>query len=124
MTKIKTIIRWILLIFVTVAFLGVGTMKLLGTDIERALFAGWHYPLWFMYFTGACEVIGAIGLHVKKVSRWATYGLICVTIGAIFTHVYNNEPWTHPIAATLLMLSLFGILYLSKTKSLPEETGA
>lgn len=117
MTKKQRIIRIILLTFVTLAFLAVGIIKLSGSQMELDMFTKWGYPIWFMYFTGTCEVLGAIGLHMKRVSQWATLGLIMVTIGAIATHVIHGELPVQPIPATLLMLSLFGILYIDAKKT-------
>lgn len=111
MTKTQRIISWILLTIVTLAFFGAGMVKLLGLQIEVEMFTHWGYPLWFMYFIGVSEVLGAIGLHVKKVSRFAAIGLCIIAIGAIGTHVLNGEGLIAPIPATILLLSLFGILY-------------
>ena len=58
MTKTQNIIYSVLLIFVTLAFLAVGSMKLMGKEMEVEMFSKWGYPLWFMYFIGACEVAG------------------------------------------------------------------
>lgn len=117
MTKTQNIVRWILLILVTIVLLGVGGMKLSGSPMEMTMFAGWGYPVWFMYFIGACEVLGAIGLHVKKVSRIAAICLIMLLCGAVGTHVFNAEGLVAPIPATVLILCLFGILYLDKKKA-------
>ena len=116
MNKTQRIVRWILLGLVTFAFLAVGGMKLAGTQMEVGLFTGWGYPLWFMYFIGACEVLGAIGLHVQKVSRVSAVCLVILLCGAIGTHVYHAEGLIAPIPATVLTLMLFGILYLDAKK--------
>lgn len=112
MTKHQRMTYWILLVLVTIAFLGAGTMKLISNPMEVGMFANWGYPLWFMYFTGVCEVAGAIGLHVKKVARIAAICLILLLCGAVGTHVFHGEGLIKPIPATVLMLFLFGILYL------------
>lgn len=116
MTKTQRIVYWVLLVLVSAAFLGAGSMKLLGNPMEAGMFAKWGYPLWFMYFTGVCEVAGAIGLHVKRVSRLAAICLIMLLCCAVATHVFHGEGLIAPIPATTLMLFLFGILYL-KTKN-------
>ena len=69
MTHKQALIQKTLLVLLSLAFLFAGGMKLLGNPMEVGMFAHWGYPLWFMYFTGACEVLGAIGLHIPKVSR-------------------------------------------------------
>ncbi len=117
MTKTQNIVRIIILGLTTFAFLAAGIMKLLGTEMEVAGFTKWGFPLWFMYFIGVCEVLGAIGLHVKKVSRLAAIGLVIILFGAIGTHVFHNEGLIAPIPATVLTLFLFGILYLDRKKS-------
>jgi uncharacterized membrane protein len=114
MTKKQRIVRRILLTLVTFAFFAVGSAKLLGVPMEVSMFTNWGYPLWFMYATGAVEVLGSIGINVKKVSRYATISLSVVAVGAIATHVFHGEGLVAPIPATILLLSLFGILYLGK----------
>ena len=117
MTKTQRIIRWVLLTLVTLGFGAAGTAKLLGVPMEVAGFAHWGYPLWFMYFTGAAEVLGAIGIHVKKCSRYAALGLAIVAVGAIATHVSHGEGLIAPIPATILLLSLFGILSIGRNEA-------
>ena len=118
MSKAQRITYWFLMIFVTLAFLAVGSMKLMGKEMEVGMFNKWGYPIWFMYFTGACEVFGAIGLHVKRVHRLAAICLILLLCGAVGTHVFHMEGLVAPIPASVLMLSLFGILYLDTKKQL------
>lgn len=116
MTKKERIGYYIMLTITTLAFLAVGTLKIIGLPMEVELFTKWGYPLWFMYFIGACEVLGAIGLHIKRVARVAGICLVVLLIGAIGTHIFHNEGLVAPIPATVLMLFLFGILYLNAKK--------
>lgn len=117
MTKTERVLRMTLLTFVTVAFFATGAFKLFGTSFEKELFLQWGYPLWFMYVVGVVEVLGAVLLHVKRLSQYAALGLVAVALGAISTHVAHGEGFVAPIPATLLLLSLFGVLYLGRGRS-------
>ena len=114
MTKTQRVLRITLLVLVTVAFLATGAFKIFGTSMEKELFAHWGYPLWFMYAVGTIEVLGALLLHVKKLSRYGALSLIVIAVGAIGTHLTHGEGFIAPIPATILLLSLFGILYLEQ----------
>lgn len=116
MTKTENIVRIVLLTLVTIAFVAAGVMKLAGLPFEVNGFLGWGYPLWFMYFIGVCEAAGAIGLHIPKLARYASVGLVVILLGAIGTHVFHNEGLIAPIPATVLMLMLFYIMYVSHKK--------
>jgi len=117
MTKTQNVVRWIILGLTTLAFLSAGIFKLIGSEMGVAGFLKWGYPLWFMYFIGACELLGAIGLHMKKVSRAAAICLIILMLGAIGTHVSHHEGLVAPIPATVLTLFLFCILHFDTKKS-------
>ena len=116
MTKIENIVRIVLLALVTIALFAAGAMKLAGLPFEVNGFLGWGYPLWFMYLIGVCEIAGAIGLHIPKLARYAGLGLTIILLGAIGTHVSHNEGLVAPIPATVLMLMLFYIMYVSHKK--------
>jgi uncharacterized membrane protein YphA (DoxX/SURF4 family) len=62
---------------------------------------------WFRYFTGALEVVGAIGLLVPKLSWWAAVLLALVMIGAIIAHltVLHIPPGLPIVLLVLAVLS-------------------
>ena len=89
-------------IIIAAIFLLSGGAKLAGLEFEIAAFELWGYPLWFMYLTGVLEVLGAIGLSVKRVSALAAACLAALMMGAIATHIIHSE-WAMLIAASVIM---------------------
>jgi uncharacterized membrane protein YphA (DoxX/SURF4 family) len=87
MTTTQKIIYYVLLVLVSVLFLFSGYSKLSSDPMAVAGFAQAHLPLWFMYFIGAAEVLGAIGLWIPKLAKWATYGLYIILAGAVVTTI-------------------------------------
>ena len=92
----------ILNLVIAAIFLLSGGAKLAGLEFEIAVFERWGYPLWFMYLTGALEVLGGVGLWVKRVSALAAACLAALMIGAVATHILHSE-WGMLVAATVIM---------------------
>lgn len=95
----------ILRILLSVIFLVSGGAKLVGLAFEIAAFEKWGYPLWFMYFIGAIEISGAIGLLVQRLSALAGGCLALMMIGAVATHVIHAEWGTMVVASIILALA-------------------
>lgn len=104
--KAKNTIGWIIAILLSLAFLMAGISKLTGQEQFVQNFGKWGFSMAFMYFIGGCEIIGAIGLMVKKVRALAALGLILLMLGAIGTHIVNSEAFIPP----LILLVLLGTL--------------
>lgn len=66
-------------------------------------------PVWFGYFIGACELSGAIGLWLRKLSAFAAAGLIVIMAGAIYFHA-AYDAIANGIPAFILSLLLINIL--------------
>lgn len=87
-------------------FIASGSAKLASLDFELAAFERWGYPLWFMYFTGAVEVLGGLGLLLNRFRRLVSLGLVGVMIGAVITHLANAEWPMFAVASVILLLAL------------------
>jgi uncharacterized membrane protein len=85
MSKNKKVFYYVFLGIVTVLFLFSGASKLMGQAQAVTGFAQIGLPVWFMYVIGAGEVLGAIGLWVSKLQKWAAAGLFEVLVGAFVT---------------------------------------
>jgi uncharacterized membrane protein len=72
---------WILQALLAALFLFAGGMKLVVPVIPGP------FPIEFMRFIGACEVLGAVGLLVPRVSPLAATGLVVIMVGATVTTV-------------------------------------
>ncbi|MBE0482346.1 MAG: DoxX family protein [Bacterioplanes sp.] len=91
----------IISIVLALIFFASGAAKLASLEFEIVAFERWGYALWFMYAIGAIEVIGAVGLLLKRVSALASAGLAVMMIGAIATHVMHAE-WGMLAAASVI----------------------
>jgi uncharacterized membrane protein len=102
-SKKQRIIRSAIFILVTLSFLAIGGLQLLGkmnTDLVQ-----WKFPIWSVYLIGGVQILGAIGIWFKKTAIYSTFGLIIIAIGAIFTHIGHHNwpiPMLPPIALFLL----------------------
>jgi uncharacterized membrane protein YphA (DoxX/SURF4 family) len=95
-------------------FIATGMMKLLATPMMVEDFNHLGLGLWFMYVTGALEVVGGVGVLVPRFSPWAALLLLVpIDIGAFATQltVFHHD-WIHPIVFALI---LFGIIYLQRS---------
>ncbi|MGL4600050.1 MAG: DoxX family protein [Plesiomonas sp.] len=97
-------------------FFGSGTAKLLSLPFEIAAFSRWGYPQELMYFIGAFEVIGALGLLLPITRRTANWGLSTTMLGACITHIVHAEYGMLVIAFALLS-ALFTLQYQTKNHS-------
>ncbi len=121
--KIILYLRYFLLGIVTATFLGYGVMLLMAKMTPH--FLAWGFPAWSVYVIAAFEILGACGLHWKKVRRWSMIILCLLSMGAILTLVGHHvkwlaDPWLSPIAPIMLLLSLFGIMYFNAKQSNAE----
>ena len=98
----------VLMIVVSLAFLAAGGQKLVGSEGQKKDFARFGYPAWFMYFTGAMEVTGAVGMFAGVFAPvWgALAGLLlaAVMVGAVATHIRVGDPVKNVVPASVLGL--------------------
>jgi putative oxidoreductase len=87
-------------------FLGSGLAKLASLNYELVAFQRWGYPLWFMYLTGAIEVLAGAALLWRRVTALVAAALACFMIGAVLTHALHAE-WPMMALATAIMALAF-----------------
>jgi len=121
MTKFKQYGLWAVIVLTAVAFLGGGIGKLMGVPMMHQSFATLGLPVLFGYFIGACEVAGAIGLFIRKLSALAAAGLAVIMVGAMYYHIMY-DPKTFIAAAVLFVFSLI-IFFARKKDSLFANKG-
>ncbi len=85
MTKPQKITYYVLLSLISALFLFSGYDKLSGDPMAVSGFAQAGLPIWFMYMIGIGEVLGAIGLWIRPLFRYAYEGLFIVLVGAVGT---------------------------------------
>jgi uncharacterized membrane protein YphA (DoxX/SURF4 family) len=117
MTKTKKIVFYILLVLATATFLFTAYDKLSGDPMAKAGFAVAHLPVWFMYFIGVCELLGAIGLWIPKLRKLAVAGLLVIMAGAIITTlIFVSIPMA--ILPVVVAIVLMIIVKMDKKKAL------
>jgi uncharacterized membrane protein YphA (DoxX/SURF4 family) len=99
---------------VALAFVFVGSGKLVGTAAMVELFDEVGLGQWFRYLTGLLEVVSCIGLLIPRYAFYAAVLLVIVMTGAIFTHVAVVGGSPAP-AASLFVLS--GIIAWSSARA-------
>ena len=83
MTKTQKIIYYVLNVLLTAVFLFAAYPKLVAAPEAIQGFAVAGLPVWFMYLIGAFEVLGAIGLWMRKTAPLSACGLIIIMIAAV-----------------------------------------
>ena len=82
MTKKQKIVYYVLLVIISALFLFSGFSKLFPSPMVVSGFAIAGLPLWFVYLIGTGEVVGAIGLWMRPLFRYAYEGLFIILAGA------------------------------------------
>ena len=113
--KIKKTIMWILIGLLALQFTSAGLPKFTGSWDTK--FADWGYPSFFVYLIGLVEIVGIIGLFIRKTRKWAVIALMLTMIGAAITHALNDEA-SRLIHNFILIALLVSVFYLHKVKSL------
>jgi len=122
MTKTHKVIFYILLVITTATFLFTSYDKLSGDPMAKAGFAVAHLPVWFMYFIGVCELLGAIGLWIPRLRNWAAAGLFIILAGAIVTTViFVSVPFALLPLIVAILLAL--VIWLGN-KKIPAATSS
>jgi uncharacterized membrane protein YphA (DoxX/SURF4 family) len=100
-----SVVAWAVAILLCIAFLGAGTAKLTAQPMMTMEFAAFGYPQWFMYVTGLIEIVGAILVVVPRTSRIGASLLVCVMVGAIFSHLTHGQAGMIGAPVVLLVLA-------------------
>ena len=84
---------WVCAIFLAVAFVFVGILKLEDPSAIRwtERFVNWGYPANTQYVVGVLEILAGLGLLIPKWRRAAAAILVALMIGALGTHAVHAE---------------------------------
>lgn len=102
----------------TLAFLGAGGMKLTANPEMIQNFERFGFGAGFMYFIGACEVAGAIGLWLPRLAPIAAVGLAIIMVGGTAVHLIND-----PIGEAVPPAVLFALLAYVASSRWGERKG-
>lgn len=100
----KKYIQYIPYVFVTLIMLMGGLAKVTGQEMAIKSFADMGLPSWFGTFIGVCEVAGAIGIWLPRLSSLAALGIGIIMVGAIYYHI-TFPPVQAGIPALLVLVS-------------------
>jgi uncharacterized membrane protein YphA (DoxX/SURF4 family) len=82
----RTVILRVVQIALAAFFIMAAMPKLMGDPTAVKMFGDIGFGQWFRYLTGSCELAGAIGLLVPRLSGVAALGLAGVMVGATITN--------------------------------------
>jgi uncharacterized membrane protein YphA (DoxX/SURF4 family) len=113
MIIINSKIYLVITLLTSLIFIIAGLTKLLGIEMMHDSFIKLSLPVWFGYFIGTCEILGAIGIQIEKLKFFASFGLTIIMIGAINFHIsYDNDG----IIPSIIIVGLCLIILLCKKK--------
>ncbi|SFS95873.1 DoxX family protein [Saccharopolyspora flava] len=79
---------WVLQVLLAAFFVFASVPKLLGDPVAIQMFDLIGFGQWFRYFTGAVELLGAIGLLIPRLCGLAAIGLALVMVGAVLAQIF------------------------------------
>jgi len=106
--NVTTIATWILRLLVAAAFLAPAYFKLSGNPMMVELFNQLGLGSWFIYFTGAIELIGALLVLYPPTTPWACLLLLCVMVGAFITNAFVVH---HDVLHVFGFAAVLGVLF-------------
>jgi len=116
MANKKSIGTWLLIILVALPVGAAGVGKLMGVEMMHQSFQLMGLPEWFGYFIGACELAGALGLLIPRLSAAAASGLLTIMLGAVGFHIAFT-PLSAGVPALVLALLAVVIVFARKNES-------
>jgi putative oxidoreductase len=108
------ITTWVGQILLAALFAFAAAPKLLGEPMTVASFETIGFGQWFRYLTGACELAGAIGLLIPRLSGLAALGLAGVMVGATLTNLFLLPGMAPAAVVTVLLGVVFGLIAWSR----------
>lgn len=106
-------LRSVLVLFLSVGFLGIGMLKLVNMPEIRAYFEVWNLPAWSMYTIGFIEVLLSVMLFYLPTRSKALIGVAILMIGASALHFYNQE-WTYLVGPGLILFASVILLLIEQ----------
>jgi uncharacterized membrane protein YphA (DoxX/SURF4 family) len=106
-----TIARWIARILLAAFFAMAGVVHGFLPVEQVAKSAPWaaDVPVALLRFIGVCEIAGAIGVLVPRLTRLAALGLLTIMLLAAIFHVSRGEPHMLPVNLGVAALAVFVI---------------
>jgi uncharacterized membrane protein YphA (DoxX/SURF4 family) len=83
------IVLWIVSGLLAILFVTAGGAKFIGMMNDQ--FLAWGYTVDSAVMIGILEILGAIGLLVKRAAGWAAVGLMVIMVGAAWTLAAHQD---------------------------------
>jgi len=83
-------------------------------------FAVWGYSNTFLYFIGTIELIIGIAVFAKPTRVYGLIGLIVIMIGALYTHLTNDQLDEIYAAIFMLFLAIGTLILINLEKKIDE----
>jgi uncharacterized membrane protein YphA (DoxX/SURF4 family) len=110
-TVLLRLALWVPTVLLGVFFVFVGIPKFLPDQPWARMFQDWGYPPGSHLLIGGLEVLGGVLLLVPRTTRYASYLLAMIMVGATVTHLIHgplfNVAFTLGLAMVVLLLSRF-----------------
>ena len=80
-------------------------------------FVEWGYPSWFRFVVGSGELVGAILLTIPRRRFLGAALLSVILVGAVVTHVVNQDPLGESLAAPVTLALVATVLWATRPAS-------
>lgn len=111
---------WVLQVILALAFVLSGLMKLSGSPDAVVVFQEMGTAGWMPYIIGSLEIVGAIGLLIRRVTGVAAVAFVALTVGAVLTHLILGVG--SPVPAIVLLI-LSALVAYGRRASLAQLRG-
>ncbi len=105
-TNVKSTATWAIAILLAVIFFGVGVAKLVSHNMFVVMFHALELPRWFMYVTGAIEIVVSVTLMYPRTVFLGAIGVICLMLGALIVHAMHGQFGLMSLPFLLLVLAV------------------
>ncbi|MBY0087581.1 DoxX family protein [Brevibacillus sp. M2.1A] len=106
MTGLRIFAKWVMIVGLCLMFVSSGIYKLIGHPEATLAFQALGFPSWFQVVIGLGEVLGGLGLLMKKYTRYAAYVLAVIMLGATITLLLHGDTSTVAIPLVLFLVFL------------------
>ena len=102
----KNIVAWVLAVVLAFAFFASGALKLTSQTMPVGMFATFGLPPWFMYLTGALEIVCAMLLLIPRTAWIGASLVVCIMICAVMEHLSHGQAGMVAPPLVLLVLAV------------------
>ena len=111
-TSVKAL-RSLIILFLSVGFLGIGMLKLVNMPEIADYFEVWGFPKWSMLGIGFIEIAIAVGIFYVPTRMKASLASIILMSGAVCVHLIHKE-WSYLIGPILIITAAIILLLIER----------